>query len=83
MLVKNVVIMCGGIYQYWKEPKAMSIVRGERLIERTIRLLKENGIDASIDSHHFCPTSQEEIDFYANAIKKGLYDKNVFCSVCK
>jgi NDP-sugar pyrophosphorylase family protein len=53
MLVKKIVIMCGGIYQHWKGPKAMSIVRGERLIERTIRLLKENGItDWSISSNN-------------------------------
>ena len=40
----KIIIMCGGVYDIFKEHKALSIVNGERLIERTIRLLKENGI---------------------------------------
>ena len=39
------VILCGGIYDDFKQPKALSVIKGERLIDRTIRLLKENGID--------------------------------------
>ncbi|MBP5427012.1 MAG: hypothetical protein J6Y29_03870 [Clostridiales bacterium] len=38
------IIMCGGYYQNFKEPKALSVIQGERLVDRTIRLLKENGI---------------------------------------
>ncbi len=39
------VIMCGGFYQNFKEiPKQLSVVNGERIVDRTIRLLKENGI---------------------------------------
>jgi choline kinase len=40
-----VIIMCGGTYSDFKEHKALSIINGERLIERTIRLLKQNGIE--------------------------------------
>lgn len=40
-----VIIMCGGYYENFKEHKALSIINGERLIERTIRLLKENNIE--------------------------------------
>jgi choline kinase len=40
-----VIIMCGGTYNDFKEHKALSIINGERLIERTIRLLKQNGIE--------------------------------------
>lgn len=38
------VIMCGGFYEQWKTPKQLQIVKGEVLVERTIRLLKENGV---------------------------------------
>lgn len=36
--------MCGGYYEHFKEHKALSVIKGERLIDRTIRLLKQNGI---------------------------------------
>lgn len=39
------VIMCGGFYQHFETPKQLSVVNGERLVDRTIRLLKENGIE--------------------------------------
>lgn len=39
------IIMCGGFYEDFEEPKAMSIINGERLVERTIRLLRCNGIN--------------------------------------
>ncbi len=38
------VIMCGGQYANFATPKQFAKVRGERLVDRTIRLLKENGI---------------------------------------
>lgn len=38
------VIMCGGFYEQWETPKQLQIVNGERIVERTIRLLKENGV---------------------------------------
>ena len=38
------IIMCGGYYENFETPKQLSIVNGETLLERTIRLLKENGI---------------------------------------
>lgn len=38
------ILMCGGKYKQFKKPKHLSIINGEVLIERTIRLLKENGI---------------------------------------
>lgn len=39
------IIMCGGTYTAFETPKQMSIINGERLVERTIRLLRENGIE--------------------------------------
>ena len=38
------VIMCGGVYQKFQIPKQLSVVNGERLVDRTIRLLKENNV---------------------------------------
>ena len=37
--------MCGGEYKDFKEHKALTKIKGEALVERTIRLLKENGVD--------------------------------------
>lgn len=41
----QVIIMCGGKYKDFEKHKALSFVRGEVLIERTIRQLKENKIE--------------------------------------
>lgn len=39
------IIMAGGEYKAFKIPKQLSVIKGEVLIARTIRLLKENGIE--------------------------------------
>ena len=39
------VIMCGGKYDMWKKPKQLQVINGEVLVARTIRQLKENGIE--------------------------------------
>lgn len=39
------IIMAGGKYEQFKTPKHLTIINGERLIDRTIRLLKENNIN--------------------------------------
>ena len=39
------VIMCGGQYQDFEIPKQLTVINGERLVDRTIRLLKENGVE--------------------------------------
>lgn len=41
----KVIIMCGGKYSKFETPKQLSVIKGETLLERTIRLLKQNGID--------------------------------------
>lgn len=38
------VIMCGGYYDFFVQPKALTVVNGEALVDRTIRLLTENGV---------------------------------------
>lgn len=45
------IIMCGGQYKEWETPRQLLTVKGEAIVERTIRLLKENGItDIAISS---------------------------------
>lgn len=48
------IIMCGGKYSYFTTPKHLTEINGEPLVARTIRLLKENGIEdiaiSSMDS---------------------------------
>ena len=39
------IIMCGGNYSTWKEPKQLTKIKGEPIVERTIRLLREHGVD--------------------------------------
>lgn len=39
------IVMCGGIYKEFGYPKACQIINGERLIDRTIRLLHAAGVD--------------------------------------
>lgn len=40
----DVIIMCGGNYTQFKKHKALTEINGEVLVERTIRLLEENGV---------------------------------------
>lgn len=46
------IIMCGGTYVKWQTPRQMLVIDGEPIIARTIRLLRENGIeDIAISSN--------------------------------
>ena len=47
------IIMCGGTYKKWEVPRQMLPINGEPIAERTIRLLRENGIkDIAISSNN-------------------------------
>ena len=46
-------------------------------------LVKANGIDVGVDGHLYAPMSQEDVNFFANAIKQGFYDENVTSMECK
>ena len=47
------IIMCGGNYDYWQTPKQMLEINGEPIVARTIRLLKDAGIeDIAISSNN-------------------------------
>lgn len=39
------IIMAGGNYPAWGTPKQLIEIKGEKIIERTIRLLHENGVE--------------------------------------
>lgn len=46
------IIMCGGNYQIWKEPRQLTKINNEPIVARTIRLLRENDItDIAISSN--------------------------------
>ena len=60
---QKIIIMCGGVYDTFKTPKALSVINGETLLERTIRLLKERGVaDISISSN------DERFNQYGNVL---------------
>lgn len=39
------IIMCGGQYNGWETPRQMTLIHDEHVVARTIRLLKEAGVD--------------------------------------
>ena len=46
------IIMCGGNYEKWPTPKHLSLIEGEPVVARTIRLLRECGVsDIAISSN--------------------------------
>lgn len=48
------IIMCGGKYPRWQGPRQLVEIRGEPIVARTIRLLRERGVeDIAISSN--CP----------------------------
>lgn len=45
------IIMCGGKYRKWQQPRQLTKIRGEPIVARTIRLLQECGVtDIAISS---------------------------------
>ena len=47
------IIMCGGNYEQWGTPRQLLLFGGEPLVQRTIRLLRDNGVkDIAISSNN-------------------------------
>ncbi len=47
------IIMCGGTYRQWEMPRQLFPIKGERIVGRTIRLLREAGVeDIAISSNN-------------------------------
>lgn len=78
------IIMCGGHYDEWETPKQLTKINGEPLVERTIRLLRQNGVENIAIStnnpafdyldveklHHF---NQYNHNNYTNEVKNSDY----------
>ena len=54
--------MCGGVYDNFKKHKALSVIKGEPLVERTIRLCKKQGYTPYISSN------DEKFNRYGNVL---------------
>lgn len=39
------IIMCGGEYPIWQTPRQLTEINGEPIVARTIRLLRQNGVE--------------------------------------
>ena len=39
------IVMCGGINKAWETPRQLTPILGEPIVRRTIRLLRENGVE--------------------------------------
>lgn len=47
------IIMCGGAYRQWEIPRHLQKLHGEEIVARTIRLLRENGVqDIAISTNN-------------------------------
>lgn len=46
------IIMCGGHYTKWERPRQLLEIHGEPIIARTVRLLREKGIEPYISSNN-------------------------------
>lgn len=47
------IIMCGGTYTKWDTPRQLTEIKGEPILLRTMRLLRENGVtDIAISSNN-------------------------------
>ena len=60
----DVIIMCGGEYKDFKQHKALSVIKGEVLVEHTIRLLEENGV-----KNWYISATDPSFEKYGNILK--------------
>ena len=72
--------MCCGYYEQWETPKHLQVINEERIIERTLRLLRENGAKdiyiSSNDSRYdeFAPRLEHENSYrYENGKLTGYW----------
>lgn len=59
----RIIIMAGGKYDNFEKHKALTIINNEPLIERTIRLLKENGI-----KEYYISSNDNNFNKYGNIL---------------
>lgn len=64
------IIMCGGYYENFEKPKALSMIQGEPLVARTIRLLREQGV-----SDIYISSNDARFDEYGTRLEhKNTYE---------
>lgn len=59
------VIMCGGVYQQWETPRQLTVVNGESIIARTVRLLIHNNVELQ---NIYVSTNNGVIENYCNSV---------------
>ena len=81
------IIMCGGQYNEWETPRQLMEINGEKIIQRTVRLLKENGIDPYITTNNpifeqFAPVIHHDNEYlaYDGRIVKGHWNNAFYLS---
>ena len=71
------IIMCGGSQHGFDIPRHLIKIKGETLIERTARLLKENGVS---DEDIEIMTDSDYFDGLGIRVRKVTYDDNLWLS---
>lgn len=72
------ILLCGGKYVQWETPRQLMPLGTERVIERTIRLLKENGINdiaISTENPAFDDLGYEIINHTNSFVSDGVNTK--------
>ena len=72
---RQYIIMCGGSYEHFDIPKALTVVNGEPIIERTLRLLLKTGV--SKDDIHISATDERFLTFGVDVLTHdNTYTRN-------
>ena len=75
------IIMCGGNYNEWETPRQLLKVDGEAIVDRTIRLLRENGVrypyistnDKRFETHGLIIKHDNKYEAYGNGENNGRW----------
>ena len=75
------IIMCGGVYNEWETPRQLLKVNGEAIVDRTIRLLRENGVkfpfistnDRRFDAHGLILHHDNGYEAYGHGKNNGKW----------
>ena len=70
------VIMCGGTYKDFSQPKALTEVNGEKLIDRTIRLLIKESV--SLDDIKISSNNEKMNEYGVTHLVEVLHHENVY-----
>lgn len=77
------IIMCGGTYSQWEKPRQLMKIGNETIVERTIRLLKENGVeDIYISANDPVFEDYAPVLYHHNRYRGDGSDNNGFWTDC-